>query len=575
MKITFKFVETLARCASRHCIKNSLLGFRATVASALVASLVACGGGGGGGGATPPPAAIASTPTYLHYSSAPTAANVGGTLTTIDPATPAIITNTNPALVGGTPAGRRMTYVSTGTIASGTISDMRRYAVVFSSGGVIKKQSAVVGASVPAAVQISSASGITSGPGDGTGTAVSTDLCTLETIDDIQTPDNSPVYYALAGTDRTCGNGDDVYSWMRLNTPAGTAPTPFAGIISEPVPIYNTSTLAITGYVALDASGALTKFDANLATPVAATNGAGPFATMEGLVYTTQNGHLLLLVGNSIRTYDPGTNTLGVTSLATVSQPGAFYYYGADVTNFYFVDSPAARNVIQRISLTTATPAAASPVVTEAAGAIINYFETSPNRLVYSMTSGGNNSIQSIVKTATNTTPSTRLYPAATTTDTLMLMGATSTGRVYMNRRSATGAVTSAVINDDATGLVTHADATWNTGFTDASFSIIDSDSSIRLSQVVLLQRNATGKTTDDGATLTAYDAATHTVGAVLGSLPADIQSMQGGYGFGPRVLITGYRTAFVGTDIFYVDVLSAGSLTRVTNDAAVEEVLF
>ncbi len=540
-------------------------------AHALVAGLVACGGGGGGGAA--PPATSASTPTYLHYTTA--SAGAAGTLTTIDPSAPAINTNTNPALVGGTPAGRRMTYVSTGNIASGTVSDMRRYAVVFSSGGVLKKQSAVVGAPVPAAVQISSASGITSGPGDGTGTAVSTDLCTLETIDDFLSPDNSPVYFALAGTDRTCGTGDDAYSWLRLNTPAGTAPTPVAGVISIPVPIYNTSTFAITGYVALDAAGALTKFDANLATPVAATNGAGPFATMEGLVYATQNGHMLLLVGNSIRTYDPGTNTLGVTSLATISQPGTFYNYTFDATNFFFVDSPAATNVVQRISLTTATPAAASAVVTEAAGAIINYFGITPNRLVYSMTSGGNNSIQSIVKTANNATPSTRLYPAATTTNPVLLMGNTSTGRVYMNRILAGGAVTSAVINDDATGLVTHADATWNTGFTDASFSIIDPDSSIRLSQMILLQRNVAGKTSDDGATLTAYDAAAHTVGAALGTVPADIPLLQGGFGFGPRVLMTGYRAGFVATDIFYINVLSAGSLTRVTNDAAVEEVLF
>lgn len=574
MKLTDTIVA-IHRYSSGDYIKKILPRLRTTAVSTLVAGLAACGGGGGGGGGSAP---ATSTATYLHYTSAPTSTSAAGTLTTIDPAAPAITTNTNPALVGGTPAGLRLTYVSTGTIASGTISDLRRYAVVFSSGGGIRKQSAVPGAPVPAAVQISSASGLTSGPGDGTGTAVSTDLCTLETIDDFQSPDNSPVYFALAGTDRTCGTVDDVYSWLRLNTPNSTAPTLVTGLISKPVPIYNSSTFAISGYVALNAVGTLTKFDANLATPVAATNGAGSFGALTGLVYATLNGQMLLLVGDSIRIYDPATNTLGTTNLATVSQPGAFYNYSNDVTSFYFVDNPqpnSTTNVIQRISLTTATPAAASPVVTEAAGARIYYFSNSTNRLVYSMTSGADNSIQSIVKTATNATPSTRLYPADVTTDFVYMVGSTATGRVYVNRHLASGAVTSAVTNDDATGLVAHADATWNTGFANATFSITDPDSGIRLSQMLLLQRNAPGKITDDSATLTAYDAATHTVGAALGSVPADITFMQGGFGFGPRVLMTGYKNNFSETDIFYVNVLSAGSFTRVTNNAALEQVLF
>ena len=567
MKLTYAIVA-IHRYISSDYIKKSLLSLRAIGVAGFMAGLVACGGGGGGGAAPP-----ASTTTYLHYMSGSTTTRVAGTLTTIDPAAPATTTNTNPALVGY----NRVAYVSTGTISAGTVSNMRRYAVVFSSGGMIKKQSAVVGTTVPAAVQISSASGITSGPGDGTANAAATDLCELRTFPDFQAPDNSGVFYGLAGTDLTCGNTDDAYSWLRLNTPAGTAPTPVTGVTSEPVSIYNTSTGAITGFVALNTAGALTKFDANLANPVVVPTGAGPFSGLEALVDITANGHMLLLAGNSIRTYDPASNTLGATVLATISQPGSFYGYTYDATNFYFVDNPLpnySTNVIQRISLTTASPAAASPVVTEAAGARINisWNAGTPNRLVYSMTSGTDNSLQSIVRTATSATSSTRLYPAAATTDSIRLAGSTSTGRVYMTRMLAGGAVTAAVINDDATGLMTHADAQWNGSITDTTFSLFGGAE--YLSQLVLLQRNAAGKTTDDGATLTAYDAAAHTVGAVLGNVPVDITSVFGPWESGAQALLTGNRTGG-GTDIFYVNVLSAGSLTRVTIDAAVEDRLY
>ena len=527
-----------------------------------------------GSGTVPP----VSTTTYLHYTSAPTATSVAGTLTTIDPAAPTTTTNTNPALVNSSQVYRyRTASVETASFSGGTLSDVHRYAAVFSSGGVIKKQSAVVGTSVPAAVQISNASGITAGPGDGTvNVAAATDLCELETFADFQSPDSSVVLYALAGPDNTCGNPDDVYSWLRLNTPASTAPTRIAVSRGKPIPIYSTSTLGITGFLTLDALGALIKLDANLANPAATTNGNGSFTELETLVDFTGNGHMLLLVGNSIRTYDPASNTLNITNLATVSQPSSFYNYISDGANFYFVDNPlpnGTTNVIQRISLTTTTPGPATTVVTEATGARIEelYWRT-PSRLVYTLLNGTNKSVQSITKLAANATTSTLIYPTAPTTDFLQVVGSASTGRVYINRTTTAGAVTAAVINDDGTGLAIHADAAWNAGFTPATFNLYGE--SHYLGQTILLARNAVGKTTDDGAQLTAYDAASHTAGVVLGNVPSDIVYMYFGFGFGPRVLWTGARTGFLGSDIFYVDILSAGSLTRVTNDAAVEQQL-
>ena len=551
----------------------------------------------GCGGTSSSPQPLVATPTYLHYTdpitSACTAGSpcAAGTLTTVNPNNPTDISNKYTALVNSINAMggnffRRVAYVATGIVSgnNGTLSNTKRYAVVFSSDGKIVKQSTVpVTSTTPPLVQISNTSNITPGLGNGTSFAAATDLCELDTFSNFQNPDKSSVYYKLAGPDKICNNGDDVYYWLSLGTPSTTPPTLVTGIKSKPFPIYNTSTGDITGFVALN-GGAVARFNASLGSPVPETTGAGPFTTLDMLVGVTANNKLLVLADNGIRSYDPALNALGPV-LATISNPAFFHNYTnrytSDADNFYFVDNPSpdyTSNVIQKISLTT--PAAAVVMVTEAPTALIQMGGNTLNRVVYTtVDSSGTYAVQSIMSLPKGGTSSITLYSVTGGPDwydSVFPVGLTS-DRVYINHYhdlNNVGNVMSAVmVKDDGTGLATHADAKWMAFFSSTTSSINGGN---YLDRVVLLQRNGTQKVTDDSATLIAYNAANYVSTATLGIVPSDVNSLySGGIRFdydihesgGAGTLMTGAPpTPNTGSDIFYVNGLSGSSLARVTN---------
>jgi hypothetical protein len=241
----------------------------------------------------------------------------------------------------------------------------------------------------------------------------------------------------------------------------------------------------------------------------------------------------------------------------------------SDASDFYFVDNTSLTipTTFQRISLTS--PTTAAPVFTEPAGTIITSLTGTPNRLVYGTANPAppfNHAVRSVLKTASAATSSTFLSSGG------VIRGVAATGRVYVDlfSQQPTFFVAAVMVNDDGTGLTTHTDASWAVTFFDTTSSL--SGSGPNLSHVVLAQRAAAGAASDAGAVLTAYDAATHTAGAVLGTVPADLGLLDF-FSFefgGPRTLIR----ALTGTisDVLYLDVLKAGSLTRVTNTATVDE---
>ncbi|MDP2760618.1 MAG: hypothetical protein Q8O64_09495 [Sideroxyarcus sp.] len=556
---------------------------------------------GGCGGTSSSPQPLVATPTYLHYTDPTTSACsagspcAAGTLTTINPNTPTDTSHNYPVLMNSINAMggnffRRVAYVATGIVSgnNGTLSNMKRYAVVFSSDGKIVKQSTVpVNSTTPPLVQISNTSNITPGLGNGTSSAAATDLCELDTFSNFQNPDKSSVYYKLAGLDKICNNSDDVYYWLSLGALSTTAPTLVAGINSKPFPIYDTSTGNITGFVALN-GGAVAKFNATLGTPVPETTNSGPFTTLDMLVGITANGKLLVLADNGIRSYDPALNTLGPI-LALISNPAFFHNYTdrytSDADNFYFVDNPApdyTSNVIQKISLTT--PATAAVMLTEAPADLIQMGGNTLDRVIYKTVNSSAifavQSVKSIAKSGTTPTILHSVTGGADYYDGVFPVGLTS-DKVYINYYhdlNNVGNVMSAlVVDDDGTNLATHADAKWMAFFSSTTSSISGGN---YLDRVVLLQRNGTQKVTDDGATLTTYNAANHVSGATLGTVPSDISSMYtGGIRFdydihesgGSGTLMTGAPpTPNTGSDIFYVNGLSGGSLARITSTSSV-----
>ncbi len=561
-----------------------------------------------GGTAANAPQPLVATPTYLHFVTDPLttipACGTGGgsdpclvlgTLTTVNPHTPdtsnnyPVLVNTIDAMGGN--FARRVAYVGTGKVGSafgGNIHNIRRHAVVFSSNGTIVKQSTFpVTSTTPLPVQISNQSGISSGVGDGQQGSAATDLCELDTFSDFQNPDNSSVYYKLAGTDATCNSGDDLNYWMSLGTAVGDAPT-LITITSKPFPLY-ASTGAITGFVALNSSGVITKFNASFVFQSIETGGVA-HPTLEVLVPFSPSGNVLVLVGSGIRSYNPTTNILGTSVLAIISFPAFFRNWSnrftSDADNFYFVNNPLphlSSNVIQKISLTT--PTFATTMVTEAPTAIIHIKGNTLNRIVYSMEHflgsnhdlSVNNSVNSIAKVANNATSSTFLASPVAMTN-VWPVGITA-DRVYVNSEVNSGSATieALTIMDDGTSLTTVADAKWMGFFSSTTVSIAGGN---YLARVVLLQRNGAGKTTDDGASLISYNAATYASGATLGTVPSDISSMySGGFKFdynihesgGTRTLMTGAPpTLNTGTDIFYVEANGGNSLVRITTTPTV-----
>ena len=545
-----------------------------TAAIMMAALLPACGGGGGdgggggGGGGGTPITFASTTPTYFHYF------DFSGTLTTIDPAAPTVTTNTNPAGLGCTAGGcRAASIVYAGTVASGTISNFHRHAVVFSNSGKIFRQSAVTaGTTVPAAVQVSSAAGLTYGafppvPIPPFTNTAATDFCLLDTDRvDFQTPDNSWVFFRQAGADKRCDTADDLRFATKLGSDSGIAPIDLVALGLSNVGALYSADGAITGFVAVK-GGVLVQLDANLANPSPTTGSPAGIGDLEILAGLPDGVGVLLRMNGSIRVYDTVTKSVG-GQLALINTLALWNgEKTSDASDFYFVDntSPMIPTAIQRISLTS--PAAAAPVFTEPAGTIITGLTATPNRLVYETSNPF--AVRSVLKTASAATSSTFL------SDGGIIRGVAATGLVYIELFVATGPglVAAAVVNDDGTGLSTHTDASWAVVFFDTTSSL--SGSGPNLDQVVLAQRAGAGSTTDAGAVLRAYDAATHTAGAVLGTVPFDLSFLSFGLEFaGPRTLIQAFKTTGItfAPDILYLDVLKAGSLTRVTNTATASE---
>lgn len=551
-----------------------------TAAAIMMAALLpGCGGGGGGasgsGGAVAPITFASTTPTYLYYT------DFSGTLTTIDPAAPTVTTNTNPAGFGCTAGGcLAASIVYAGTVASGTISDFHRHAVVFSNSGKIFRQSAVIaGTTVPAAVQVSSAAGLTYGPLPGVFPPVSgtaTDLCSLDTDSvNFQTPENSWVFFRQTGADKACGTADDLRFATKLGSDSSIAPIDLValGLSNVNVVALYDANGAVTGFVAVK-GGLLVQLDANLANLSPTTGSPTAITSLEILAGSPDGVRVLLRMNGSIRVYDPVAKSVGA-QLALINTLALWNgEKTSDASDFYFVDntSPTIPTDIQRISLTSL--AAAVSVVTEPAGTVITGLTGTANRLVYETSTPGNFAVRSVLKTASAATSSTFL------SDGGVIRGVASTGRVYVDLFSQppTFFVAAVAVNDDGTGLSTHTDASWAVVFFDTTSSLYGSGPN--LSQVVLAQRATAGSATDAGAGLTAYDAATHTAGAVLGIVPGDL------FGFslsissvnlefaGPRTLIQAFKTsnATFAPDVLYLDVLKVGSLRRVTNTATETE---
>lgn len=547
---------------------------------AASAALTACGGGGGGSNPPPPATAVS----YHYYSGVPSASSaVGGlfSVSSASPLTPATVdSNALATDYPPVPAAARRSYtVDMGTLdaLTGTINNYRSFAVVYAANGRLYKQYAD---QAPAPVQISNVSTITAGLGNGLAGSSASDLCYLNVVTDFANPENSIIVYGLAGANLTCGNLDDTYAWLRLNTSTSTAPTALTSFLPV-APVYGGAG-AITNLLALDVTGALVKLDANFGgTPTPITGGEGPFPFTANdkdiwVTHLSQTRILLLMPGagaaGELRIVDASANTL-TGLLGSIANRVAWSLgssYNKDSSYVYFVGNDTAgttpAGIIQRFPVDGL--AAAAPF--HNAGAVqINYLFLTANYVVYWV---GTSSVASIPKTGG------AVVPLATSGagELIFPYGVSNTGYVYYDRVFAFPNTTMSdraqAIRDDGTGLVTYGasnGAQWS------GFNYVTAFNLFRefpYFDHLVVAEYAAAATTMAGSTLSVVSAGSAAKnGTVVGTVPAGIQTIFGFVYGGTRGLWEGYDGD---QEMFYVDTAVAGSLTRVTTDSANQQLI-
>ena len=478
----------------------------------------------------------------------------------------------------------RNNTVDTGTLdaATGTISNYRNYAVVYAANGRLWKQYAD---QAPAPVQISNITAISNGPGTGLAGSGSsaTDLCYLNIVTDFANPENSIIIYGLAGANVTCGDLDDTYAWLRLNTNTSTAPTALTTFL--PVAPVFSSAGAITNFLVINSTGALVKLDANFGgAPTAITGGAGPFPFTTNdknilVTYLSPTRALLNLppagapsVAGELRIVDAGTNSLtGV--LGTIGNRTAWSdgIYNKDSSNVYFVGNDAAgvlAGIIQRFPV---NGLAAATTFHDAGAVQINYLYLTTNYVI-SWICCSSSSIASVPK-AGGAAVSLAIGGAG---ELVIPYGVSSSGYVYYDRMvgsypNISTSDRAQAIKDDGTGLVTHGasnGAQWS------GFNYVTAFNIFRefpyLDHLVVAEYVAAA-TNMAGSTLAVVSSGTAAKnGTVVGTVPAGIQIIFGS-AWGTRSLWEAYDSD---EEIFYVDTAVAGSLTRVTTDSVNQQLI-
>jgi hypothetical protein len=513
-------------------------GARWIIAAVLAAA--GCGGGPGGGG--PPPG---SGGPWLPFA--------GGGIFAVSMSAPATAPATfdQTSNVGGLRLVQRGTYDP----ATGAVSGVEPHAAIWIAGGKIWRASAAAGASL-AAAQVSSETSV----GDPSPlNPTSTHLCDAAVETDWANPGDSRYLYTLAGSDKQCGGADDVVKSMRVTAAAFEAPVTLSG--RRVTAVRSPSTGAITGWLLIDATGRLVRTDAAFANPVQLVASVG-FAFVVG---ATSSQQLVLLQSGSqvvVRRFDPAAGTLDATALFTL--PGGISSsVGAraqDATNVYMAvwDGSAGAWSLHRLTLAATDANSAVQMTSESGRTVGTLLLLTTNKVAFTVTASGTDSLVATDKSAAGTAAAPALGAAQPSGTTLTPIAAAA-DKVYVNFVGASGR--SALALDEAgTNAISQANAQW-VGFADVG----------GVSTAVLASGlSSTGSY--GGAGLSTVAAATAASGIALGTLPAEVTTLDRLRWSGSKGLLRGFTGNY--GEILFADAGTAGSLLRVTNTASVSESL-
>ena len=528
------------------------------------------------------------TETKYYYTGASSATSSVGGLFSVSPSSPSVPAIVNLSAMAESPPAIRNAGVRTGTVnpLNGDISNYHQYAVVFAANGRLYKQYAD---QAPAPVQISNVTNISAGPGKGlVGGSSDTDLCYMRTITDYANPENTVVIYGQAGTNATCGDTDDNYFWLRLNTDTSSAPIaltdlPVAPVYSRSGEIQNFLVINI----ASSPAGALEMRNAKFS-GIAATIDLGPFLVTANDKNIWQSHlsptRILLLLppagisstAGELRIADVSTNSLTAVR-GTVGNRSQWWYEALvnDQYNVYFVSNDAAGSqdgIIQRFPIDGSV--AASPFHSVGSAAITYLYLTANSVVCESNHGPGNFAITSVSKSnGTSTT-----LASSAPNEILALYGVSETGYVYFDRAPSifnpatynTGRAET--VKDDNTGHVVYGapnGAEWS-GF--HYMTNRNMYTSVRFFESLVVTEYAASATSIANATLSVVNPTTGTrKGTSLGTVPAGFTYLYGNTD-GPRGLWIGFDGDM---EVFYVDTAVAGPLTRVTNDSLDQQLVY
>ena len=379
--------------------------------------------------------------------------------------------------------------------------------------------------------------------------------------------ENSTYLYVLPGPNATCGNSDDVWKLVRLGMGASATPVMAKIAVSD---IFESATGAISGWLVHDA-GELQKCDANFSGCTTVTSVS---SSVEWRLQASFD-NILLDIDNQLYIYSETANTLSPSRFTIPS--GTFNTVAeTDGTTVYFGNE----NVLYQMPADGS--ANATVLQTEAAGVDIQRVTVGSNNVVYQVgTSGTGVEIKSVPKSGG--TPVS--LATATAGDDIFILY-TKGSKVFYNIRTITvtpvytiAPVVAGVVDEDGTNKVETANATWS-GVTFKTTYNADETVNLEalLDKTFLIEGYDIGGTSGGfaGATVKVVDAATATVGATIGTLPAtdNLFNFQC-YGFGDDVLCSAVVASDpvpmppalpLQNDIYFVNAATANSLTRTTN---------
>jgi len=348
---------------------------------------------------------------------------------------------------------------------------------------------------------------------------------------------NTAYFYFLPGSDATCGTSDDVWKMVKVGMTATDAPIP----AKEPVAtLHNATTAAIIGWLAKNGTN-LNQYDANFSNPVTVT-------TFTNSVYWegwgTTLGSFFLQVDGQLYLYHVSTHTLSGSlytfSCGVTCGPNNFRQDGV---NGYFKDG----NSIYKVPLNGSS--SASLLVSETGS--INLFLLTDKDVVYDTLSFplGLSGLRAVAKTGG--TP----FDLDTSAGAFPLLSAGV--RVYYIVGE-----TAKVVREDGTIESSIDNASWRGASVSTTVTLSDADAN-DVSRIILAE-GITG-TSVANSTLKSFDAATNTLVATLGTVPADISSIFFSPADGDNLLGIGVTGS--NNDVFFVNTGTADSLIRVTTD--------